>query len=98
MDEMDDRIWEHAQKYKKEADNGIRFARFLFVDLRALSQDVLSILSDTDRDVLNLPYMRDKERVFTVVYDRVEAAMGRPIEVEEEDRYLLFKAKPQTDG
>lgn len=98
MGDIDNRILNHAKRYQQKGEDRIRFARFLFVDIPNISDDIVQKLSDTDRDVLNLPYMRDKNRVFTVVYDYVEDEIGGPITVEEKDRYLTFKRKHEDDG
>jgi hypothetical protein len=92
MDNEDERIWNHAQGYKVESGEQRKFARFLFVDVEEIPSEVENMLTETDRNVLNLPYMRDNGRVFDVVYDQMEDEMGE-VEVEETDRFLVFKPR-----
>lgn len=92
MNNEDERIWNHAQGYEVKNGRQRKFARFLFVDVEEIPREVANMLTETDRNVLNLPYMRDNERVFDVVYDQMEDQMGE-VDVEETDRFLVFKPR-----
>lgn len=91
-----DRIWKHATSFRQKKDDRWRYARFLFVDIEDLPASVVEKLSDTTCDILNMPYMRDKEKVFNVVYDRTADVLGEPLEVEEGETYLDFSKETEA--
>lgn len=95
---MSDRedIWRHAKKYRATDPGCHRFARFLFVPVQDLSTEIKNKLAEADKKVLSLPCMRDKSKVFDVVYSRTKHSLGGPVEVIDRDDYLAFKLKDQT--
>lgn len=91
------RIWEHAKSYRVASADRHRFARFLFVPLPALSKEVISKLSETDKNILSLRCMQDKAKVFNVVYDHTAQHLGEPLMVRDDGAYLVFLKKTEKD-
>jgi len=93
----DEEIGRHAKEFCQKGEGVFRFARFLFVPPEEADPEILSKLSELDKDTLNLPYMQNKTRVFEVVCQEVEERIGTPVRVKEKDRYLVFYTESDSD-
>lgn len=96
MGDLEDRIWQHAKKYRNVDSNAHRFARFLFVDVSDLDEEMIRKINEADENVLTMPCMQDKPHVFDVVYDRTAHQLGSPLRVTDKDRYLSFSHVPDS--
>jgi hypothetical protein len=60
-----------------------------------LEEETIRKLSDEDKNVLSLPCMQDKTRVFDVVYNRTAHQLGEPLGVHDNGIYLIFHPTQQ---